>query len=59
VSPTLLAVLTTVAEAFGLALEAVVDAVRAKHPELDAQPLPGLEAVDAAREEAQRRLKQP
>lgn len=57
-SPALLAVLTTVAEAFGLAVEAVVDAVRAKHPELDAAPLPGLEAVDAAREEARKRLGQ-
>lgn len=57
-SPALLAVLGTVAEAFGLAVEAVVDAVKAKHPELDAQPLPGLEAVDAAREEARKRLGQ-
>ena len=57
-SPALLAVLTTVAEAFGLAVEAVVDAVKAKHPELDAQPLPGLGAVDAAREEARKRLGQ-
>lgn len=55
-TPALLAVLTTVAEAFGLALEAVVDAVRAKHPDLDAAPLPDLEAVDNAREDAHRRL---
>lgn len=58
-SPALLAVLGTVAEAFGLAVEAVVAAVRAKHPELDTQSLPGLEAVDAAREEARRRLGEP
>ena len=57
-SPGLLAILQTVAEAFGLAVEAVVDAVRAKHPELDTQKLPGLEAVDAAREEARKRLGQ-
>ena len=55
-SPAILAVLTTVAEAFGLALEAVVDAVEAKHPELATAPLPGLEAVDAARDEAHKRL---
>lgn len=55
-SPSLLAVLTTIAQAFGLALEAVVDAVRAAHPELDTAPLPDLDEVDRARDEARRRL---
>ena len=55
-TPALLAVLTTVAEAFGLALEAVVDAVRAKHPELATTPLPDLADVDKAREDAHKRL---
>ena len=55
-SPALLAVLSTVAQAFGLALEAVVDAVRAAHPELDTELLPDLDAVDKARDEARQRL---
>ena len=55
-TPAMMAVLQTVAEAFGLALEAVVDAVRAKHPELATAPLPDLSDVDKAREDAHKRL---
>lgn len=47
--------LAIVAPAVGHTVEALVEIVRGERPDLVADPLPGLEAVDAARAEARGR----